>query len=50
MKIKTPDGKIFDFDECELIDDDNCQKGLAEEMFEKYGILVAVLEGGENSG
>ena len=50
MKIKTPDGKLFDFDECEVIVEDMCQRELAEEIFEKYGILIAELKGGEING
>lgn len=50
MKVKIPDGRVFDLDECEFIHEENNQETLAKEMFEKYGILVAKLEGGEQSG
>ena len=49
MKIKIPDGSIYDIDECELIDDnlDN-QSKLAKELFENTGILVANEKGGDD--
>lgn len=53
MKIKTPDGMIYDFDECEFIEDDiedNAQKELAEQLFKNTGILVADVKGGEKLG
>lgn len=49
MKIKVPDGSIYDIEECELIEDDlDKQSKLAEELFENTGILVANKEGGED--
>lgn len=47
MKIKTPDGNIYDFDECEIIEEDENQRKLAEELFQNTGILVTELKGGE---
>lgn len=41
MKIKTPDGNIYDFDECKIIEEDENQKELAEELFQNTGILIA---------
>lgn len=41
MKIKTPDGNIYDFNECEIIEEDENQKELAEELFQNAGILIA---------
>ena len=59
--IKTPTGEIFQYDECEIFDNDFCnksevffnaknQKELSKELFENTGILVGELEGGENTG
>lgn len=59
--IRTPTGEIFQYDECEIFDDDFCnkadvffniknQKELSKELFENTGILLGELEGGENSG
>lgn len=47
MKIKAPDGNIYDFDECEIIEEDENQKELAEELFQNIGILIADVKGGE---
>lgn len=48
--IKTPTGDIFEFDDCEIFEDNETltQKELADLLFEKTGILVADAEGGEN--
>ena len=59
--IRTPTGEIFQYDECEIFDDDFCNKSevffnegnqekLAKELFENTGILVGELKGGENTG
>lgn len=59
--IRTPTGETFLYSECEIFDDDFCnepevffnaenQEALAEELFEKTGILVSGLKGGENIG
>lgn len=59
--IRTPTGEIFQYDECEIFDDDFCdksevffnarnQKELSKELFENTGILVGELESGENTG
>jgi len=59
--IRTPTGEVFQYNECEIFDDDFCeitevfsntekQKELANEMFEQTGILVADVKGGENCG
>lgn len=56
--VKTPTGEIFPYNECEIFDDDFCnksevffnaenQKELANEMFEQTGILVANVKGVE---
>lgn len=41
MKIKTPDGNIYDFNECEIIEENENQKELAKELFQNTGILIA---------
>ena len=59
--IRTPTGEMFQYDECEIFDDDFCNKSevffnagnqekLAKELFENTGILVGELKGGENTG
>lgn len=59
--IRTPTGEIFQYDECEIFDDDfydksevffnaEIQKKLSKELFENTGILVGELEGGDNTG
>ena len=59
--IRTPTGDIFQYDECEIFDDDfydksevffntENQKELSKELFKNTGILVGELEGGENTG
>lgn len=49
MKIKIPDGSIYDIEECVLIDDNlDKQSKLAEELFENTGILVANKKDGES--
>lgn len=59
--IRTPTGEIFQYNECEIFDDDFCNKSevffneenqekLAKELFENTGILIGGLEGGENTG
>ena len=50
MKIKTPDGIIYNLDECEVIYDDiniSNQNKLAKEVFEQTGILIAQEKGGD---
>lgn len=49
MKIRTPDGKTYDIDECQFVDDNSDQYELAQEMFEKYGILVGDMKVGEKN-
>lgn len=54
--IKTPSGEIFKYSDCKIFDDifdvavffdiEN-QEALAEELFEKTGILIADKKGGE---
>ena len=59
--IRTPTGEIFQYDECEIFDDDfynksevffnaKNQKELSKELFKNTGILIGELEGGENTG
>lgn len=59
--IRTPTGAIFKYDDCELFDDDFCnksevffntenQENLAKELFENIGILIGGAKGGENIG
>ncbi len=59
--IRTPTGKIFPYNECEIFDDDFCNKSevffnaenqekLAKELFKNTGILIGELKGGENIG
>lgn len=47
MKIKTPDGNIYELCNCEIIDDNDNQEDLAKELFINTGILIADLKGGE---
>ena len=48
--IRTPTGYIFNFDDCEIFDEEESlsQKELSDLLFEKTGILVADAKGGEN--
>lgn len=57
--IRTPTGELFLYNECEIFDDDFCNKSevffntenqekLANKLFENTGILVAEIKGGEN--
>lgn len=48
--IRTPTGDIFNFDDCEIFDEDESlsQKELSDLLFEKTGILVSDAKGGEN--
>ena len=59
--IRTPTGEIFQYDECEIFDDDfynksevffnaKNQKELSKELFKNTGILIGELEGGGNTG
>lgn len=48
MKIKIPDGSIYDLEECEIIDEDEHEQSkLADELFEQTGILIANQKGGD---
>lgn len=48
MKIKTPDGSIYDLAECEIVDEELEQQAkLAVELFEQTGILIANQKGGD---
>lgn len=49
--IKTPEGDVYNLDDC-IIFDDNIemkvtQKLLSEELFKKEGILVGDMKGGD---
>ncbi len=59
--IRTPTGEVFQYNECEIFDDDFCgnsevffntenQKELSKELFESTGILLGELKGGETTG
>lgn len=41
--IRTPTGEVFNFDDCEIFDEEEIlsQKELSDLLFEKTGILVA---------
>lgn len=48
MKIKTPDGSIYDLEECEIVDEELDQQAiLADELYKQTGILIANQKGGD---
>ncbi|GEA37623.1 hypothetical protein [Enterocloster clostridioformis] len=50
MKIKIPDGSIYDLEECEIIDEELEQQAkFADELFVQTGILIANQKGGDAS-
>lgn len=59
--IRTPNGDVFKYDDCEIFDEDFCcdaevffnvenQRLLANELFKQTGILIGNAGGGENNG
>lgn len=55
MKYELPNGEIIDLgiyklEDCVPLDDTANQKELAKELFNKTGILVAGMEGGDKDG